>query len=137
MTKIDDNEKNTILFVDDEKICHHMMDLIIPNVTKYKIINALSGTEAIELAKRHANKLCLVLSDVLMPDINGYDLYEMFRQDEKLKHIPFIFQSGMSANETAFKKHLKNENVAFICKPYKQTYLIEVIDRTLKAAAEK
>ena len=88
-------EKNAILFVDDEKICHTLVNLVIPNFTKYKVINAHNAEEAISLGKKYANSICLVLSDIMLPDISGYGIYKIFRKDKKLANIPFVFQSGI------------------------------------------
>jgi hypothetical protein len=45
-------KRNIILFIDDEKVCHTLAELIIPNFTDYKLVGAFCGNEAIELAKR-------------------------------------------------------------------------------------
>ena len=124
-------EKNTILFVDDEKICHTLVNLLIPNFTKYKVINANNGQEAVSLGKKYANDICLVLSDIMLPDISGYEIYKIFREDEKLANVPFIFQSGISCQETELKQHLADESVKIIYKPYTQSDLVEMISKVL------
>ncbi len=131
MNKESSLEKNTILFVDDEKICHTLVNLVIPNFTKYKVINANNGQEAISLGKKYANHICLVLSDIMLPDISGYEIYKIFRREEKLANIPFIFQSGIPCQETELKKRLADESVQIIYKPYVQSDLIEMIAKVL------
>ena len=124
-------KKDTILFVDDEKICHTLVNLVIPNFTKYKVINANNGHEAVSLAKKYANDICLVLSDIMLPDISGYEIYKIFSKDEKLANIPFIFQSGISCQETELKQYLADESVKIIYKPYTQSDLVEMISKVL------
>ena len=124
-------EKDSILFIDDEKICHTLVDLIIPNFTKYKVINAYNGQEAILLAKRYANNICLVLADIMLPDTNGYEIYNIFKNDEKLQEVPFIFQSGLTPQEIELKKPII-EDLQIIYKPYKQADLLEIIAKVLK-----
>lgn len=131
MKRRDNLEKSAILFVDDEKICHTLIDLIIPNFTKYKVINAYSAEEAISLGKRYANDICLVLSDIMLPDKNGYEIYNIFKKDKKMQDVPFVFQSGLPLQELELKKHLKNEVVEIIYKPYKQTDLLAIISKVL------
>lgn len=124
-------KKDTILFVDDEKICHTLVNLVIPNFTKYKVINANNGHEAVSLGKKYANDICLVLSDIMLPDISGYEIYKIFREDEKLANVPFIFQSGISYQEKELKQHLADESVKIIYKPYTQSDLVEMISKVL------
>jgi len=128
-------EKNTILFVDDEKICHTLIDLIIPNFTKYKLINAYNAEEAITLGTRYANDICLVLSDIMLPDLNGYIVYNIFRKNEKTNKIPFIFQSGLVSQELELRKNLIDEPVEIIYKPYKQADLLSIISKVLKTTS--
>lgn len=124
-------KKDTILFVDDEKICHILINLVIPNFMKYKVINANNGEEAVSLGKKYANDICLVLSDIMLPDISGYEIYKIFREDEKLANVPFIFQSGISCQETELKQQLADESVKIIYKPYTRSDLVEMISKVL------
>jgi len=130
MNKKNTSDRDAILFVDDEKICHTLLDLIIPNFTKYRIINAYDSEEAITLAKRYENNICLILSDIMLPGTNGYELYSIFKKDEKLRNVPFIFQSGLASQEIELKEHI-SEPVEIIYKPYNQTELLEIISKVL------
>ena len=122
--------KDIILFIDDEKICHSLVELIIPNFTRYKLISAFTGAEAIELAKRYAGNIALVLSDIMLPDINGYEVYARLREDPRLASAPFVFQSGIASHEEELKKHINND-VKLLYKPYTQSDLLQVINDTL------
>ena len=135
MNKENIRQKDIILFVDDEKICHTLIDLIIPNFTKYKLINAYNAEEAITLGTRYANDICLVLSDIMLPDLNGYIVYNIFRKNEKTNKIPFIFQSGLVSQELELRKNLIDEPVEIIYKPYKQGDLLSIISKVLKTTS--
>jgi CheY-like chemotaxis protein len=135
MNKENIRQKDIILFVDDEKICHTLIDLIIPNFTKYKLINAYNAEEAITLGTRYANDICLVLSDIMLPDLNGYIVYNIFRKNEKTNKIPFIFQSGLVSQELELRKNLIDEPVEIIYKPYKQADLLSIISKVLKTTS--
>lgn len=126
MTQLSMPERNLILFVDDEKICHTLVDLIIPNFTNYKLINAFSGQEALSFIKRYVYNIALIISDIMLPDINGYELYNTLSQDEKYSKIPFVFQSGLTSQEEELKKHV-NKNFKLLYKPYKQEDLLKAI----------
>ena len=135
MNKENIRQKDIILFVDDEKICHTLIDLIIPNFTKYKLINAYNAEEAITLGTRYANDICLVLSDIMLPDLNGYIVSNIFRKNEKTNKIPFIFQSGLVSQELELRKNLIDEPVEIIYKPYKQADLLSIISKVLKTTS--
>ena len=135
MNKENIRQKDIILFVDDEKICHTLIDLIIPNFTKYRLINAYNAEEAITLGTRYANDICLVLSDIMLPDLNGYIIYNIFRKNEKTNKIPFIFQSGLVSQELELRKNLIDEPVEIIYKPYKQADLLSIISKVLKTTS--
>jgi len=135
MNKENIRQKDIILFVDDEKICHTLIDLIIPNFTKYRLINAYNAEEAITLGTRYANDICLVLSDIMLPDLNGYIIYNIFRKNEKTNKIPFIFQSGLISQELELRKNLIDEPVEIIYKPYKQADLLSIISKVLKTTS--
>lgn len=123
-------QKNIILFVDDEKICHTLVELIIPNFTEFKLINAHNGQEAIDLAKRYEDKICLVLLDIILPDISGPEVFKELRKNPKLKEVPFIFQSGLSSQEENIAKDT-NEEVKILQKPYKQNDLLAAINEAI------
>lgn len=125
-------KRNIILFIDDEKVCHTLAELIIPNFTDYKLIGAFSGNEAIELAKRYASDIALVLSDIMLPGINGYQVYSQLKEDERFANIPFIFQSGLDSQEEELKRHVISD-VTILYKPYKQSDLLKAINDTLKS----
>ena len=125
-------KRNIILFIDDEKVCHTLAELIIPNFTDYKLIGAFSGNEAIELAKRYASDIALVLSDIMLPGINGYQVYSQLKEDERFANIPFIFQSVLGSQEEELKRHVISD-VTILYKPYKQSDLLKAINDTLKS----
>ena len=103
MSQLPDKQK-VILFIDDEKICHTLVELIVPNFTEYKLVGAFSGKEAIMLAKRYVKELSLILSDIMLPDINGYEVYNTLRADSRFTNVPFVFQSGIEAQEQELNK---------------------------------
>jgi len=124
------NKRDVILFIDDEKICHTLVELIIPNFTKFRLVSAFNGKEAIDLAKRYSNELCLVLSDIILPDINGYEIFKILREDERFAKTPFIFQSGLASQEESLHQNI-DEDIKIIYKPYKQEDLLKSIDEAL------
>jgi len=125
------NGENTdiILFIDDNIYCHQVANLIIANLTKFKVINAYTGATALNLATQYDNKVKLIFLDILMPDMRGDELYKELLKNPKLKNIPIVFQSGISENSQNDITLLKSDNVHFLQKPYDKVQLLEVIDK--------
>lgn len=80
-----------ILVVDDEK---EIRELIKDRLTlnKYQVIGASSGQEAIIISK--TNLPDLILLDIGMPEMDGYQTCEELKQDKKTKDIPVLFLTG-------------------------------------------
>jgi response regulator RpfG family c-di-GMP phosphodiesterase len=93
MTKGKTNSKSkTVLLIDDET---QWLDLIREALAgeAYNVITASSGESA--LKKLHRKKPDLIVSDVRMPEINGFDLFEKVKSDPKFQKIPYVFMSSI------------------------------------------
>lgn len=91
-------KKATILIVDDSRTAIAVLSKIL-SPTGYEIISAETGEEGIEVAKRH--KPDLILMDVIMPGLNGFQATRILRKEAETKDIPIIIISG---NEQATEK---------------------------------
>lgn len=82
----------TILLVDDEPLWLDAMRVILKD-EGYRAITVTSGEEA--LVKLQKSRPDLILTDVRMPVMNGFDLYQKIRANPKLTHIPVVFMSSI------------------------------------------
>ena len=87
-----------ILIVDDSRTAIAVLKKILAP-TGYDIISAETGEEGIEVAKQH--KPDLILMDVIMPGLNGFQATRILRKEAETKDIPIIIISG---NEQATEK---------------------------------
>jgi len=85
-------EKPSILVVDDSAENIHILFLLLKS--DYSIMTAKSGDKAIQLARENAPDL--ILLDIIMPNLNGYDVCRQLKSDDKTKHIPIIFVTSMN-----------------------------------------
>lgn len=120
------NKKRKILFIDDDKMCHTLIDLIIPEVTDYELISAFNGKDAVELAKKHAHEISFVIADIMLPGLDGYEIFDIFRRDETLSKKPFVFQSGYVWQKEFVEQNLASRMI-ILSKPYTQEDLLKVI----------
>ena len=90
-----------VLVVDDERICSTVTSLLLRNCG-YRVTTASSGEEALELLRRGI-EFHLLLTDVMMPGIDGPALLQIVRNDERLRDMPVIMMSANEHSETVFR----------------------------------
>jgi len=83
--------KMKILLVDNDPVYLNLLAEVL-RLHAYEIIVATNGEEALE--KLREEPVDLVVSDISMPKMNGINLHRNVRADERLKHIPFVWNSG-------------------------------------------
>lgn len=110
---MDNFDKNSILIVDDEKV--NVLALTRMLKKDYVIYVATSGKAALELAEKHVP--CVILLDILMPEMDGYEVISQLKERETTKHIPVIFITGLS-NVGNEEKGLALGAVDYIIKPF-------------------
>ncbi len=104
----------TILLVEDEESVRSFAARALEG-RGYKVLQAGTGTEALEVMGGHDGDIDLVVSDVVMPEMDGPTLLTHLRAS--LPDIKIIFMSGYA--EEAFKNNLEdNENFGFLAKPF-------------------
>lgn len=125
-------DKPTILVVDDEQ---DILDLIEYNLQKegFDVIKAEDGKEGIETARAHHPNL--ILLDIMMPKMDGLEVVERIRNDEKLRHIPIIFLTARGDEQTEVQG-LNKGGDDYITKPISTTKLISRIKAVLRRFEE-
>ena len=120
-----------ILFVEDEDAVRGVAAKLL-RARGYEVIEAASGEEALELAEEHAGTIDLMISDVVMPGMQGPDLLKQARI--YLAGAPVMFISGYA--EAEFSNLLEGEtNVSFLPKPIDIKTLAERVKQELQKAA--
>ncbi len=117
----------TVLLVEDEEAVRSFASRALAT-RGYKVLEAGTGVEALEIMDREEGKVDLVVSDVVMPEMDGPTLLRHLR--ERNPDIRIVFMSGYA--EEAFRKNLgPDEDFVFLPKPFTLKKLAE----TVKAAA--
>ncbi|MCP4342771.1 MAG: response regulator, partial [Desulfobulbaceae bacterium] len=104
----------TILLVEDETAILEMITTILDRLG-YQVVAASTTGEAIRLAQEYAGKIHLLVSDVIMPEMNGRDLAQNILSIHP--NIKCLFMSGYSANVIA-RNGVLDKGVNFIQKPF-------------------
>ena len=109
----------TILLVEDEvsilKLGTRMLERL-----GYVVLSASTPSDAVNLAKKHAGRINLLVTDVVMPEMNGRDLANKLQS--LYPHLKTLFMSGYTANVIAHRGILE-EGVCFIQKPFSKNDL--------------
>jgi len=88
-------DKSTVLVVDDNTdIRNYLITCLSPT---YNVLQARDGAEGLRIAQQHLPEL--VISDIMMPGVDGYQLCRAIRQDEKLSHTPVIFLTAKASED--------------------------------------
>jgi signal transduction histidine kinase/ligand-binding sensor domain-containing protein/DNA-binding response OmpR family regulator len=119
----------TILVTDDVALNRALLAGYFEG-TPHKLITATNGREALELAER--DRPDLILMDMRMPELNGYDTTQLLKANAALKHIPVIAVTASSFREEEARARTVCEG--FIRKPFNRAELIAELRRFLKPA---
>jgi len=104
----------TVLVVEDETVILKMTCIMLSDLG-YRVLSASSPAEAINLAREHTAGIHLLLTDVIMPEMNGKDLAEVLLISHP--NLKCLFMSGYTANVIAGHGVL-DEGINFIQKPF-------------------
>ena len=104
-----------ILIVDDKKENLLSLQVILADLG-YQFVEATSGKDALRILLKNQD-FAIILMDVQMPLMDGFETAELIRQSEKLKHVPIIFlTANMNTNEYIFKGY-QSGAVDYMIKP--------------------
>lgn len=117
----------TVLLVEDESLILNLAQRILGGLG-YTVLAAGSPAEAIGLAEEHVGEINLLITDVIMPEMNGRDLAE--RLQSFSPDLRCIFMSGYTANVIAHHGVL-DEGVRFIQKPFSRRDLAIMVRKVL------
>ncbi|MCF8077419.1 MAG: PAS domain S-box protein [Desulfotignum sp.] len=123
----------TILLVEDEPTILRMTRMMLER-KGYSILPAATPGEAIDLANTHAGNIHLLMTDVVMPEMNGRDLAGQIT--DLYPDIRLLFMSGYTANVIAHQGVL-DDGVAFIQKPFSMADMTEKVRELLDTASDK
>jgi signal transduction histidine kinase len=129
----------TILIVEDEPDVAEMIRYNLEKET-YRSVVAHSGAEALQVAESH--KPDLVLLDIMLPDVTGWEVCRIMRESEKTRSIPILMLTAMTSEEARIKGLTLGAD-DFVTKPFSVKELLlrirKTIDRqrALRGAQEK
>ena len=117
-----------ILVVDDEPTIVRLMEFILAR-EGHEMVVAVNGEEALEKIK--AQQPDLVLLDIMMPRIDGYEVAHILRADPATASLPIIMLSA-KAQEEDIRKGVEVGVDEYVTKPFTPDFLVQVVTKYLQ-----
>lgn len=115
---------NKILIVDDQKQNLYLLNALLGG-HGYQVLEATNGAEALELAR--AEPPDVIISDILMPVMDGFSLCQAWKKDERLKNIPFVFYTATYTDPKDEELALSLGAARFIVKPVETEEFVSIL----------
>ncbi len=122
-----------ILIVDDKEEERYLAETLLKG-SGYEVVTAVNGAEALE--KLRAEGFDMIVSDILMPVMDGFQLCKECKEDEKLRDIPFVFHTAEYAKEEDKNLASKLGAAKFIRKPIEPDEFIKLIQGVFRDMEE-
>ena len=118
--------KKLLIVEDNEKLLNSMSALF---EDYFEISTAINGLEGLEKARLHAPDI--IISDIMMPEMNGYELTEELKGNDRTRHIPVILLTALSEDERKIEGYNYGAD-DYIVKPFKFDLLLSRVNNVLK-----
>lgn len=122
-------QTKSILIVDDNE---DALDLMSDTLSQhgFRVMQARSGPEAIAKAGRITPDL--VVLDIMMPDMNGFDVLDYIRSNDELSEVPVIMQTAYPSEEHGRRVVEESHLNYMLCKPLRLDVFIHAVRRSLR-----
>ena len=118
----------TIVYVEDEPEMIEMVKLIL-NRKGFQVIGAIGGQEGLDIIREYIPDL--VLLDLMMPDIEGWDVYQQIRADRETENIPVIVVTARAQDiDKVLGLEIAKVN-DYIAKPFTPKALVDSVEKVL------
>lgn len=123
----DKKDKNKVLLVDDDKQILRSLRVYL-ELENYDVNTASNGQEALDSIKEH--KPDILVLDVMMPEMDGFEVLEKIKADEKLNDIPVIMLTAKGQDVDVLEGYRMGAS-SYMTKPFNLNELVENIELIL------
>lgn len=122
----------TILIVDDSQTNLELVEAILQHAG-YEVVSAKSAEHALEILESFTPQL--IIADIMMPNMSGYDFYQALKEMDHLRYIPFVFLSAKGKrSDIHYGKELGADD--YLTKPFSRQELLVTVKNKLTRAKE-
>ena len=123
-----ENEKNTILVVDDSMLNQEFLSTIFGDT--YNLLKATNGKQALEVMRENSHIIDVILLDIVMPGMDGYEVLQIMSTDDSLKFLPVIVITAESDVKSELKAFQLGA-VDFIVRPFNSRLVLQRVSSVL------
>ena len=121
--------RRSILVVEDNELNREMLCAMLED--RYNVLQAENGKEGLEVLQEYYRDISIIVLDVQMPVMNGYEFLNAVKDDDLLKEIPVIVATGSSDVEEE-ERCLELGATDFVIKPYKRNIVLKRISNIIR-----
>ncbi len=122
-------EKRRVLCIEDEPEMIDLMRLILER-KGFEVLGAVGGRQGLEAVREHMPDL--VLLDLMMPDVDGWEVYRQMKADAQLRQIPVVIVTAKSQSiDRVLGLHIAKVD-DYVTKPFGPNDLTESVERVLR-----
>jgi two-component system response regulator VicR len=121
-------EKKKVLCIEDEKEMIDLIKLILER-KGFEVLGAVGGEEGLEVIRRERPDL--ILLDLMMPEVDGWEVYRQMKADEQLKDIPVIVVTAKAQSiDKVLGLHIAKVD-DYVTKPFGPQELLKSVNKVL------
>ena len=128
------NRRQQILIVDDSEMNRLLLSEILSR--DYRILEAATGDECIHLLQQHAGDIALVLLDLIMPGMNGFEVLDYMNRNHTLEDIPVIMISSENSDASIRKAYERGAS-DYVNRPFDARVVYQRVNNTIKLYAKQ
>ena len=117
-----------ILVIEDDRSIQMVLELVFTRMAKCQVIVASDGSEGLALIQKH--KPDVVLLDLMMPGIDGFEVCQRAKADETTRHIPIIFLTAQP-QPAAVARAMSLGAAGYLVKPFDPIKIIDQVNEAL------
>ena len=118
-------ERWTVLIVEDEPILRNLMRRILEK-RDYRVLVANDSADAVDIAAAEAEGIDLLITDVMMPGIDGFDVADQLSEIHPMLRV--LFLTGHAPDSRYVNDRLETNRGALLLKPFSQSALLDKIE---------
>ncbi len=115
-------ENRSILVIDDDEDCRSMVRTILED-KGFEVTTGCNGVEAVEIMEK-IDKPALIILDIMMPEMNGYQVVERMKLNPKLQNIPIMMVTAKASDEDVIEGYKTYAVDYYITKPFNTRQLL-------------
>ncbi len=127
-------EERVIAVIEDQPDIVDLLELILQR-KNFTVLRAYDGAEGLKLVREY--KPDVILLDLMMPTLDGWEFHKALREDPEISDIPVIYVTARASQEERLRALEEEGAAAYIVKPFSPRELLETIEEVLSRTSSR